>query len=880
MAKATGQPRRDAYTPVMQQYLRAKDAYPDAIVLFRLGDFYELFFDDAIKTAEMLDIALTSRGTGPDGEPIPMAGVPHHSVASYIQRLLELGQTVAICEQMADPSKVRGVVPREVVRVITPGLCVDLDALDARAEHFLVSVIAHAGRFGVAALELSTGQLRACAIEDEGSLFAELVRLSPREVIARGDAAVLDLVARALPTAARKTLPETPDGDALALARKALGPRGAAFVTELEAMPMEARWAAAEALAYAKATQPAAELDLQRVESYDPAAQLVLDETAVRSLELVKTLSGERRGSLLHHLDRTKTPMGARLLRRRLLSPLSNVAAIRRRLDQVEAFFEATSLRSRVREVLAEVGDLERVATRASLGLATPRDLGVIRTSLSAVAELARVLEGREATLDDPLASILPGDVCADVAEELARALVDAPPALDKQGGIFREGYLPELDELRRLSEDSKDVVQALEQRERERTGIPSLKIKFTRVFGYYIEITRSHLASVPPDYQRKQTVANGERYVTEELADLQDKILNAEERAKALEAERFVELRTFVAGHSRRLRELAERVAAIDVAATLAEVAVHDDYTRPEIDESRSLELVAARHPIVEKLAAAGAFVPNDTALDADGERLWLVTGPNMAGKSTVMRQVALNVILAQMGSFVPASRARIGLVDKIFSRVGARDDLASGQSTFMVEMRETAAMLRGATKRSLVILDEIGRGTSTYDGLAIAWAVAEHIHDAIGCRAMFATHYHELCELATTREGAAAMNVAAEEIGDDVVFLHRLQRGGASRSYGVAVARLAGLPAIVLARAKAILAELEGGGALPSGGTSRMRRIDAEGRAQLDLFAALDPEPPKPSPVEETLAALDLDRMTPLDALVALHRLKSMLG
>jgi DNA mismatch repair protein MutS len=878
MGKGSGQ-KRDAYTPVMQQYLRAKDAYPDAIVLFRLGDFYELFFDDAVKTAAMLDIALTSRGTGPDGEPIPMAGVPHHAVASYLQRLLDLGQSVALCEQMGDPSKVRGVVPREVVRVITPGLCVDLDALDARAEHYLACVTSHAGAFGLAALELSTGQLRACSLADEGSLLAELIRLSPREVLVRGDDDLRELVARALPTSTRRALPEKADADALGLARKALGPSGAAFMHEIETMPMEARWATAEALAYAKATQPATELDLQRVETYDPSAQLVLDETAVRSLELVQTLSGERRGSLLHHLDRTRTPMGARLLRRRLLSPLSNVAAIRRRHDQVETFLESPSLRARVREILAEVGDLERMSTRASLGLATPRDLGVVRTSLRAIDELGRSLDALEDSLDDPLAGIRPGDVCADVRAELERALVDAPPVVDKQGGIFREGYLPELDELRRLSEDSKDVVQALERRERERTGIPSLKVKFTRVFGYYIEVTRAHLASVPSEYQRKQTVANAERYVTEELADLQDKILNAEERAKAIEAERFTELREMVARHAKRLRELAEQVAAIDTASTLAEVADHDSYVRPTIDESRALELTAARHPIVESLAAAGAFVPNDTTLDADGERLWLVTGPNMAGKSTVMRQVALVVILAQMGSFVPAERARIGLVDKIFSRVGARDDLASGQSTFMMEMRETAAMLRGATKRSLVILDEIGRGTSTYDGLAIAWAVAEHIHDAIGCRAMFATHYHELCELAETRSGAASMNVAAEEFGDDVVFLHRLVRGGASRSYGVAVARLAGVPAIVLARAKAILGELEGGGALPSGTPSRMRRIDAEGRAQLDLFGSAEAPPPAPSVVEETLAELDVDRMTPVDALVALARLKGML-
>ncbi|MCB9623357.1 MAG: DNA mismatch repair protein MutS [Sandaracinus sp.] len=864
----------------MQQYLGAKEQYPDALLFFRLGDFYEMFYDDAVRCAELLDLALTSRGTGPDGEPIPMAGLPHHAAAGYVARLLRLGQKVAICEQMADPKSVKGVVPREVVRVVTPGLTVDDDALDARADNYLVALVRGETTLGLAAFELSTGQLRAASLLDAAAAIGELARLEPRELLLpEGDDLGLTEGLAALGVAVRRA--EAPKDDA-ALAEVLPAEE---LTRSREELPLEARRAAAAALLYAQAMQPSAKVAVQQIGLYDPRQHLVLDEAAVRNLELVRTLSGERRGSLLHFVDLTRTSMGARLLRRRLLAPLMDVASIRRRHDAVEAFVLDEPLRRSLRELLQGTADLERLTTKATLGVASPRDLGAIRGALEKAVEVDELLRAHAATsTDDALARLLPNDLVPEVRDELRTMLVDEPPTNARDGGILREGLDADLDELRTLSSRSKDVVLELEQRERKRTGIASLKVKFTRVFGYYIEITRSNLDAVPSDYIRKQTIANGERFVTEELAELQEKILSADERSKALEQRLFDDLRARVASESFRLRSLAASLAELDVHAALAELAHRHGYVRPDVDESLALELKEARHPIVEQLGS-GSFVPNDVLLDSEGEatpRLMVITGPNMAGKSTVMRQVALAAILAQAGSFVPATAARLGVVDRVFTRVGARDDLAEGQSTFMVEMREAASILRGATRRSLVVLDEVGRGTSTYDGLAIAWAIAEHLHDAIGCRGMFATHYHELQELAVTRPGVVNFNVAAQEYGEDVVFLRKLVPGGSSRSYGVAVARLAGVPPIVLARAKAILGDLERGAALPSGEHARMRPVDPKGRVQLELFGSVSApvEPAPESEVEKTLRELDVERMTPVEALVALARLRAMLG
>ncbi|MBX3269995.1 MAG: DNA mismatch repair protein MutS [Sandaracinaceae bacterium] len=860
------------HTPVMQQFFAAKGDYPDALLFFRMGDFYELFYDDAIVAAQALEITLTSRGKDKRGEEIPMAGVPHHAAAGYLARLLEQGFKVAICEQLADPSTVKGIVPRGVVRVVTPGLTLEADSLDARADNLLVAVTGE-GPFGLAALELSRSELRACVLGDEAALLAELVRLEPRELLLEAELATLrGALARLLPKAAVRAAPppidEDPDAALRALLAEEEAPRA------LREVEPAGRAAALAALRYAQAAQPGARVRVARLDRYDPHDRLILDDVAVRNLELVRTLRGDRAGSLLHLLDDARTAMGARALRRRLLAPLRELAAIRRRHDAVEALVLDAALRRALRDALDRVADLERLATRAELGLASPHELGAIRGSLVAAHEIASTLaEHGQRSTDDALGRLEAVERCEELIGLLETALVETPPLVATQGGVIAAGVSADLDELRSLSSSEKDVLLQLEQRERERTGIGSLKIKYTKVFGYYIEVTRANLHLVPDGYRRKQTIAGGERYVIEELEALESKILEADERARALELSLFEDLRARVAAEADPLRALGRALADLDVHAALAEVAHRFGYVRPDLDDGVALALEEARHPVVERIAEAGSFVPNDVALDADGARLMIITGPNMAGKSTTMRQVALAVILAQMGAFVPAARARIGVVDRVFTRVGASDDLARGQSTFMVEMRETATILREATRRSLVILDEIGRGTSTYDGLAIAWAVAEHLHRAIGCRAMFATHYHELCELAELEDGVVAYNVAAREYGDDVVFLHKLVEGATNRSYGVAVARLAGVAEIVLARARAILADLEAGAPLPGGRAASLR-----GRAQLELFA-----PPaaarEPSALERTLRELDVDRLRPLDALVTLARLKDML-
>ncbi len=856
------------HTPVMLQYFRAKEQYPDSLLFFRMGDFYEFFYEDAVEASRLLDLTLTSRSKSPADEPIPMAGVPHHAATGYIGRLLELGKRVAICEQMADPATVKGIVPREVVRVITPGLVLDPEVLDARAHNYLASLVQEKQRFGLVTLELSTTELRGCVLPDAASALAELLRLDPREVLIRGEAEELrKSLARLLPRAVSSTPPALTD--AHTVLREALGQAEAERAQGTYEPVVLA--AAAEAVAYAQQNQPTTPLRLSSLSAYSPSDQLALDDAAVRNLELVRTLAGERRGSLLGLLDDTLTPMGARALRRRLLSPLTEVAAIRRRHDVVEALFVDSSVREALRRALAGIGDIERLATRAAQGIAHPRDLGAIRGALRECREIHTLLAYHEGELlGDALRALSPQDLCDEVLEDLERNLADDLPLSAAQGGILREGTEPRVDELRSLASSSKDVLLALEERERKRTGISSLKIRYTRVFGYYIEITRSNLGNVPAEYRRKQTIANGERYVTDELEELERKIETADVQLKALEQEFFEALRKRVAQHASRLFALAGSIADLDVHASFAEVAHRYDYARPTVDDSLALDFRDLRHPVVERLSASGTFVPNDVSLDADEKRLMVITGPNMAGKSTVMRQVAVAVLMAQAGGFVPAREARIGIVDRIYTRVGASDNLAQGQSTFMVEMQEAASILRGATRGSLVILDEIGRGTSTYDGLAIAWAIAEHLHDGIGCRAMFATHYHELCELAGTRTGVRNVNVAAREFQGGVVFLHKLVEGGANRSYGVAVAKLAGVPQVVLARARQVLAQLEAGhGPLGDAGQSAAK-------PQLEMFVA---QPPK-SDVEATLRELDLDHMTPLEALTTLSRLKKMLS
>lgn len=861
----------------MLQFQKAKEAHPDALLFFRMGDFYELFFDDAVVAARALELTLTSRNKGA-GDEIPMAGVPHHAASTYIQRLLDQGFKVAICEQMADPSKVKGIVPREVVRVVTPGLVYDDAGLDARQNHFLAAVERQGSRFGVAYLDLTTGELGACEADQEGAALAELLRLDPRELlVGPGSEAPAAALKAARPRVVlREATPGSEGGSSSASLDEAdrvleelLGAG-----EPVRSCPSEvARQAAGRCVAMAKASEAGRPVPVGRLMAYELGQTLVLDDRTQLHLELVRTLSGETKGCLLHEIDCTKTGPGARLLRRRLLSPRTDVAEIRRRHDAVELFVVHAQVRAEVRAQLDDVGDLERLAMKAALGRASPRDLGAVRRSLGALPALVSSV----ATCgEERLASALGGqslDVMADVHRLLQGALADDLPLRLGDGPVLREGHDAELDELRGLTRDGQRYLVELEGRLREESQIPSLKMRFTRVFGWYLEVTRAHVAKAPASWRRKQTVATGERFTCDELDTLADKLAHAEERFAAREQELFVALRGQVAAHTQRLRATAAHLAALDVSSALAEVAHRYDYARPQVDDSLALELEAGRHPVVERLAAAGCFVPNDVSLDAGGEgdtaRFWLVTGPNMAGKSTLMRQAALTVILAQMGSFVPAKRAHVGVVDRILTRVGASDNLAMGESTFMVEMKETANVLRRATRRSFVVLDEIGRGTSTYDGLAIAWAVAEHLHDEVRCRTVFATHYHELTDLAATRPGLANVSVSAREHDGEIVFLHKLQRGAASQSYGVACARLAGVPEGVLARARVLLRDLEDRSIKATHG----ERPDRRAPPQMDLFPA-----PALHPALAQLTEVDLDRVTPLEALQLLAQLQRL--
>ncbi len=859
----------------MRQHDDAKRAYPDAIVFFRLGDFYEMFYEDAIVASSILGLTLTSRSKAED---IPMAGVPHHAAPGYITKLLAAGKKVAICEQMADPSKVKGIVPREVVRVITPGLVTAGD-LEARDQSYLAAVEASSGSIGLALLDLSTGELAAMTLDRIESAVAELARSSPREVLlAESTRDLAELARLVVPSAVvRIDAPlSVPPNDVLAAALGAETLRMIASEHGPAALAAIARVVDA-----AKRATPGRALPISAVTRLDPSATMRIDEVAQAHLELVRSLDGSRDTTLLGILDRTATPAGARLLRRRVLAPLADVAAIRRRLDEVEAFVVHARARRELREILAGLGDLERISVRAALGEATPRDLGGLRDGLTVVPRAMSVVASLpgEATLSAEAGAL---DAVADVRQARAGALADRPPALARDGGIVRDGFDRDLDESRRTKAHAAELMAALETRLREETSAQTLKIRFNSVFGYYIEVTKSQLAKVPSSWRRKQTVAGGERYTNDDLDQLAADIESADERGLSLEMDVYADLVALVAKAADRIRRLAEALAAWDVAATLGEIAHERGYARPDVDDGDAIDIREGRHPVVEAFAAKDRFVPNDTLLDLRGSALLLVTGPNMAGKSTLMRQVALIVVLAQMGSFVPAKSARIGIVDRLLSRVGASDAVARGESTFMVEMRETASILKNATRRSLVILDEIGRGTSTYDGLAIAWAVTEHLAETTRCRVLFATHYHELTELAATARGVANVSVAAREHEGSVVFLHALVPGPASRSYGIAVARLAGVPASVTARAEAILSTLEGDPTQRGGSASKIRGKTATvdtATPQLDLFTAKASSPHE----EEALATIrraDIDRLTPLEALTLLANLKKTLS
>jgi DNA mismatch repair protein MutS len=858
-------------TPVMQQHAEAKALYPDAILFFRLGDFYEMFGDDAALCAQLLDLTLTSRNKGKPDE-VPMAGVPHHAAHGYIGRLLALGRKVAICEQMADPKLTRGIVPRAVVRVITPGTATHDDHLEVRQNNWLAALEVQRQGVGVGFFDLSTGELSLGQVPSVASALGELSRVRPREILA----GCLDLDLSEVVQAVRQAVP-----DALVNADEALDEAQAADLIPASAAAVGslAQRAAARAVRFARACNPTSEVAPLRTLTWEASDSMIIDPTAQAHLELVASASGDPRLTLLGAIDMTCSPGGARLLRRRLLAPLKEVADIRRRLDMVEGFVIHSALRTQVRSELARVTDIERLSVRASFGEATPKDLGKLRDGLSAAAAAAQLLSDLEdPALREVLGTHEPIDTAPDLTRELGEALVERPPAQPREASVFRSGYDAELTELESLCQRGAHHMVELENKLRLAADIPTLKVRFTRVFGWYIEVGRSHVKRVPETWRRKQTVASGERYTLPELDELADKIANAEERYRARERELFGVLLERVKACGACLSGLATLLSSWDCAAALAEVAHRHDYVRPAIDASDMLEIEDGRHPVVERWAAAGRFVPNDVKLEASGQRLWIVTGPNMAGKSTLLRQTVLITILGQMGSYVPARRASIGVVDRVLSRVGASDNLARGESTFMVEMRETAEILASATQRSLVILDEIGRGTSTFDGLALAWAVAEHLARVVRCRTLFATHYHEMTALGSDPH-IANYSVSAREIDGDIVFLHRLVPGPASQSYGVAVAKLAGLPKTVLARASELLAGFEQDEARTKGKARLSARSGASAADQLGLFEPKGPSPKERS-VLESVEALDIDRLSPLDALNLLSDFKRRLS
>jgi DNA mismatch repair protein MutS len=870
----------------MRQYLDIKAQHPDAILFFRLGDFYEMFYDDAIYASRELSLTQTTRDKGKEN-PVPMCGVPHHSARSYIARLTELGRRVAICEQLEDPKLVKGMVKRGVVRIVTPGVILDEESLEPRAPNY-VAALAGDSRdgFGLAFIDITTGDFRATLAATTEGLLDELARVDAREVLLpRGPSDLATLIRRAYPRLAQTPVSVDDEPAPLPALAEALG--DGLDKAALERAP-QAAVAAGRVLHYVRATQLSAPLPVARLEVFRRDEFLIIDEQARSHLELVETMiERKRQGSLLDTLDATATPMGARLLRRWLLFPLLDLARIRRRHDAVERLVDKQSVRETVRKMLSELGDIERLVSRARLGVATPRDVVVLGRSLQHIPDLAAALQqARDPLADSTDLLDLGADQAQDIADRIVACLEDNAPAATKEGGFIRAGISAELDELRSIASGGREHILAIEARERERTGISSLKVKYNSVFGYYIEVTRTHLANVPADYTRKQTVANAERFVTAELADLDAKIQGADDRRISLEMSIFTALREEVGAAATRVLALAGRVASADVLAALAEQAHHHGYCRPLVDDGEILELTDSRHPVVERLAATGGFVPNDVRLDCDNEQILLVTGPNMAGKSTLIRQVALATILAQAGSFVPARAARIGLCDRVFTRVGAGDNLARGESTFLLEMRETAHILRHATRRSLVILDEIGRGTSTYDGVSIAWAVAEHLHDAVGARTLFATHYHELCDLHDSHPRVHNVSVAAREWKGEVVFLRKLTPGGTSRSFGVEVAKLAGLPASVVSRARAILERLHMDASSPRPDEPHPAQPGQGETPQLGLFEtrgrrpAPPPAPEGPEPgVLAALRAADLDGLAPRAAWDLLAELQKKL-
>jgi DNA mismatch repair protein MutS len=887
-------------TPMMQQYLDAKAACGDALLLFRMGDFYELFYDDAKAAARVLGLTLTSRDKGEN--PIPMAGFPYHQLESYLAKLISSGHRAAVCEQVEDPKLAKGLVKRELTRVVSPGTLTDDALLDPRESNYLAAIALPAHKkngdraAGLAWAELSTGRFLAMTVPLE-RLADELARVSPSECLVAEDAAADALLARSERTTMLTRRPAWAFG-----LENAVGILEKHFQTAtlagfgFDETDAPALRAAGAVLDYLSETQKGALVHIDRLVPYRCGECLEIDEATRRSLEITRTSrSGAREGSLLAVIDRTVTPMGARLLAEWLASPLTDAAAIDARLDAVAALAADDARRGALREHLRGMYDLQRLLGRVATGRASPRDLSFVSRTLAGLPEFKQVLATAGSKLtpgerqsdvgrESPGPGLVPAktllaelesqiDLCPELHAQLAAALLDNCPLTSKDGGIFRAGFSSDLDGLRDLAAGGKEWIARYQADQARETGITNLKVAYNKVFGYYIEITNSQKDKTPPHYIRKQTTVNAERYVTPELKEYEEQVVTADDRAKLLEYELFLTLREAVQAQARRLQATATALAEIDVLASLADLARHQSYVRPTIALEPRTKIVNGRHPVLDILESQGTFVPNDTLLGGDDGIVTLITGPNMAGKSTYIRQVALITLLAQMGSFVPADEATIGIADRIFARVGASDELSRGQSTFMVEMTETARILNTATGRSLVILDEIGRGTSTYDGISLAWAIVEHLHDAVACRTLFATHYHELTDLVQSLPGVRNLNVAVKEWEDHVVFLHKIVPGAADKSYGIHVARLAGVPRQVNERAKQILARLEEEH-LGENGRPKLAvqgKKSRRGDLQLTLFAA--PE----HPVVDELRRLDLDHLTPVEALKRLAELQA---
>jgi DNA mismatch repair protein MutS len=858
-------------TPMMQQYQSIKRDYPDAILFFRMGDFYEMFNEDAKTASKILEIALTSRNKN-QANPVPMCGIPHHSSNLYISKLIKQGKKIAVCEQVEDPKLAKGLVKREVVRVITPGTVLEDHLLDPKNPHYLASVYIGKDGTGLAAVDLSTGEFKVTEIQDTGSnnlLMDELNKLDPREVIA--PESILNDAGSGIAGLSNGSYCLNPCEDWTYSHGEAYRNLTDHFKTHsMEGFGCEhlksAISAAGALIRYLRDTQKSALQHVNALSTFNIHSYMWLDQATVNSLELVKSSDGERKHSLLGLLDETCTPMGARRLKEWILKPLVDKTAIEDRLNGVTVFHDNLMDRNDLRSQLSNIYDLERLLGRISLSACSPRDLTALKSSLAVLPEIKQILQRCDSK--DLHRYIESWDNLESVHQKIDQMIVDDPPYNFKDGHLIKPGCHEQLDRLKSISRDGNQSIAALEARERERTGITQLKVGFNKIYGYYIEVTKKNLDRVPEDYIRKQSLVNCERFISPELKEHETEITGAEEKILALEQELFQQVRQAVAAEGIRIQSMAHLLSELDAMASLAEVAHRHQYARPVLREDTHLRFVNGRHPLVEQIDPTNPFIPNNTTLDCDDNQIMIITGPNMAGKSTYLRQVALITLMAQIGSYVPAEQAELGLVDRIFSRVGAQDHLLKGQSTFMVEMNEAANILNNATRRSLIILDEIGRGTSTFDGISIAWSMVEYLHgpERIGAKTLFATHYHELTELEETLAGVNNFNIQVKEWNDEIMFLRKIVPGGADKSYGIQVARLAGLPEKVLKRAHEVLFNLENN-EYDEVGAPTIGRSEGSpsttGPQQMGLFAAL------PSPLVQKLKEICPDQLTPREAL-----------